>query len=294
MSRDILDILRPNNWYKNLVLFACIIFSSNLLNHFLWTKLVIGFIAFCFISSSIYIINDILDRDFDKSHPRKKNRAIASGRIGISQALLISAALSGAGFAGAVFINISFLFISLSYFILMLIYSVYLKHYIIVDVLVISIGFVIRAIAGCIAINVFISPWLVICAFLLALFLAFSKRKSELVLLDKNAGHHRKILSLYSNQMLDQMISVITATLIMSYSLYTFLTNNVLMMITIPFAIYGLLKYQFLIYYKNLGGRPEKVFKDKGIVVCIASWLFLVVLIVYNIPENLLLLFKVG
>ncbi|MGB7001846.1 MAG: hypothetical protein WBE22_07530 [Halobacteriota archaeon] len=160
-----------------------------------------------------------------------------------------------------------------------------LKYLIIVDLLVISVGFVIRAVAGCLAVSVFISPWLIICAFLLALFLALGKRRHELVLLGKEAKGHRKILEEYSTEMIDQMISIISGALIISYSLYTFLADNYYMMLTIPFAVYGLFRYLFLVHTKNFGGETEMIFRDRGMVLCMGLWVVLVVVILYGVPD---------
>ena len=186
---------------------------------------------------------------------------------------------------GAYVINKSFFVISISYLLLILLYSLVLKYLIIVDLLVISIGFVIRAIAGCLAVNVFISPWLIICAFLLALFLALGKRRHELILLGEEAKGHRKILEEYSTEMLDQMIGITSGALIISYSLYTFLADNSYMMLTIPFAIYGLFRYLFLVHAKNFGGETEMIFRDRGMVLSMILWAVLVVLILYGVPD---------
>ena len=186
---------------------------------------------------------------------------------------------------GAYVINKSFFVISISYLLLILLYSLVLKYLIIVDLLVISIGFVIRAIAGCLAVNVFISPWLIICAFLLALFLALGKRRHELILLGEEAKGHRKILEEYSTEMLDQMIGITSGALIISYSLYTFLADNSYMMFTIPFAIYGLFRYLFLVHAKNFGGETEMIFRDRGMVLSMILWAVLVVLILYGVPD---------
>jgi len=160
-----------------------------------------------------------------------------------------------------------------------------LKHIILVDVLTISTNFVIRAIAGCLAISVLISPWLIICAFLLALFLALGKRRHELVLLGDEAKTHRKILEEYSTEMLEQMISITSGALIISYSLYTFLADNNYMMFTIPFAVYGLFRYLFLVHARNFGGETEMIFKDKGMLLSMVLWAVLVVLILYGVPD---------
>ena len=186
---------------------------------------------------------------------------------------------------GAYVINKSFFVISICYLLLILLYSLVLKYLIIVDLLVISVGFVIRAIAGCLAINLFASPWLIVCAFLLALFLALGKRRHELILLGEAAKQHRRILEAYSTEMLDQMISISSAALIISYSLYTFLADNIYLMLTIPFPIYGLFRYLFLVHAENFGGETEMIFKDRGMVLCLGLWVVLVVAILYRVPD---------
>ena len=238
------------------------------------------------LSGSEYIINDILDIEKDRKHPTKRKRPIASGKLKKSYALLFAFVMVICAMGGAYAINESFFVISISYLLLILLYSLVLKYLIIVDLLVISIGFVIRAVAGCLAVNVFISPWLIICAFLLALFLALGKRRHELVLLGEEAKGHRKILEEYSTEMLDQMIGITSGALIISYSLYTFLADDSYMMFTIPFAVYGLFRYLFLVHAKNFGGETEMIFKDKGMVVCLVSWAILVVVILYGVPDS--------
>ncbi len=171
------------------------------------------------------------------------------------------------------------------FFLFHIAYTLFLKHIILVDVLTISTNFVIRAIAGCVAIGVLISPWLIICAFLLALFLALGKRRHELVLLGEEAKSHRKILEEYSTEMLDQMISITSGALIISYSLYTFLADNYYMMLTIPFAVYGLFRYLFLVHARNFGGEVEMIFWDKAMAVCLGLWVVLVILILYGVPD---------
>ena len=274
--------MRPRQWYKNLVLFIGILFSSNLLNFNLLVDSVIAFLVFCILSGSIYLINDILDVEKDLKHPKKRKRPIASGKLKVSHALFCVILFFIVAFIVAYFINLNFLGISICFIILMLFYSFWLKNIIIVDILVISCGFVIRAIAGALAISVFVSPWLIICAFLLALFLALGKRRHEILLLGDEAKNHRKILDGYSTQMLEQMITITTSTLIMSYSLYTFFVGNIYMMLTIPFAFYGLFKYLFLINSKNMGGEPELIFKDKGMVLSIIFWVIIVFIVVYG------------
>ena len=264
--------MRPHQWYKNLVLFVSIIFSLNIQNLQMWSIATSAFFIFCLISGGEYIINDIIDREKDRNHPKKQKRPIASGILKLNHALLFAIILIIGGLIASYFINIQFMILSISYVLLILLYSLILKHIIIVDMLVISIGFVIRAIAGGVAINVFISPWLIVCTFLVALFLAIAKRRHEVVLLGDEGKNHRKILSDYSTMVLDQMMSIATAALIISYSMYTFLSNNYYMMLTIPFAIYGIFRYLLLVHLSNFGGEAEMLFKDRGMQICIALW----------------------
>ncbi|WP_340817850.1 decaprenyl-phosphate phosphoribosyltransferase [Methanolobus sp. WCC4] len=279
MIKDILKSMRPHQWYKNLIIFVCIIFSLNYFNLQMWITTISAFIVFCLLSGAQYIINDILDKEKDIHHPTKKNRPIASGKLKISHAIVASSLFLALATIWAYLINWQFLIVGIGYFILSLSYSLYLKNLVVVDVLTISIGFVLRATAGCVAINVFISPWLIICTFLAALFLALGKRRHELILLDDKANKHRKSLDGVSPQMLDQMITIVTAALIMSYSLYTFLAENILMMVTIPITIYGTFRYLFLIHSKNIGGEPEMLFKDKSMITSMVVWGITVILI---------------
>lgn len=272
MFKELIITMRPSQWYKNLILFISIIFSFNIKNLEMWSIAIFAFVIFCLLSGGEYIINDIIDLEKDKKHPKKQKRPIASGRLRLNYALISAIILIVGGITASYFINIPFMILSISYVLLILLYSFRLKHLIIVDLLVISIGFVIRAIAGGVAINVFISPWLIVCTFLLALFLAIAKRRHELVLLGDEGKNHRKILSEYSTNVLDQMMSIATAALIISYSMYTFLSNNYYMMLTIPFAIYGIFRYLVLVHTSNFGGEAEMLFKDKGMQICIILW----------------------
>lgn len=281
MIKEILISMRPKQWYKNLVIFIGIAFSLNLLNLDLWMVVISAFIIFCLLSGSIYLINDVLDIEKDRKHPKKRKRPLPSGTLKSYQAILSAIIFIIIALTGAYLINMPFFLISVTFFLLIMVYSLFLKQFIIVDILVISTGFVIRAIAGALAISVFVSPWLIICTFLLALFLALGKRRHELFLLGDEAGAHRQSLKGYSTMMLDQMIIITTSTLIMSYSLYTFFAGNILMMLTIPFAFYGIFRYLFLIHSKNIGGEPEMLFKDRGMLFSIILWVLIVVGVLY-------------
>lgn len=274
--------MRPKQWYKNLVIFIGIVFSLNLLNFNLWIDVIAAFAIFCALSGSLYILNDVIDIEKDKNHPKKCNRPIASGKFKTNYAWLSAVILIIIALGVSYSISILFLGAAISFFLLILVYSLFLKHLVVVDMMVISTGFVIRAIAGCLAVGVLVSPWLIVGAFLLALFLAIGKRRHELVLLGDDAANHRKILDGYSTEMLDQMMNITTSALIMSYSLYTFFTGKIFIMLTIPIAFYGLFKYIFLVHAKNFGGEPEMLFKDKGMLLSMILWVFLVVIVLYG------------
>jgi len=283
MLKGLIISMRPWQWYKNLILFAGIVFSMNLMDLELWFTAISAFVLFCILSGSEYIINDIIDLKKDRVHPVKRNRPIASGELKIPPALLFAVLLIVCAGVGSWLINIRFFVVSMIYFFLIILYSLIFKYIIVVDVLIVSISFVIRAVAGCVAIDVFISPWLIICTFLLALFLALGKRQHELMLLGDEAKNHRKILGGYTTRMLDQMVSITTGALITSYSMYTFLVNDYYMMFTIPFVVYGIFRYLFLIHARNVGGEPEMLFKDKGMLVCMLLWGVLVVGVLYGV-----------
>ncbi|MGC9516152.1 MAG: decaprenyl-phosphate phosphoribosyltransferase [Methanomicrobiales archaeon] len=281
MLKELFLSMRPKQWYKNLVIFIGLVFSLNFFNLTAWVTSITAFVIFCILSGSIYIINDIIDREKDLNHPLKRLRPIASGKLKSINALVIAIILIIIALTGSWLINLPFFITAVTFLFLILFYSLYLKNLLIVDILIISAGFVLRAIAGAVAISVNVSAWLIICAFLIALFLALGKRRHELKVMGSDANMHRKILDGYSIGMLDQMINITTSILIMSYSLYTFFANNIYMMLTIPLAIYGIFRYIYLVHSKNMGGEPEMLFKDKGMLLCMLLWVFLVLLILY-------------
>ncbi len=285
MLRYLLISIRPKQWYKNSLLFVGIIFSANILNVSMWATVLLAFIYFCMLSAGEYLINDILDRARDKRHPVKSQRPIASGQLKVSHAFLFALLLIALALLGSYLtISLNFLIISASYLILVLFYSLVFKHLVIADVLVISTGFVIRAAAGALAIDVLVSPWLVICTFLLALFLALEKRWHEVATLCSDAEAHRSNLSQYSAKMIEQLIGITNGALIVSYLLYTFFTGNTAMLLTAPFAIYGLFRYLYLIHERRSGVEPEVVFKDKAMLINLGIWGILVIsIILYGI-----------
>jgi len=280
---------RPKQWIKNFFILAPLIFSQNLFNVPLLIKSAIAFAAFCLLSSSLYILNDIRDLDEDKHHPVKSKRPLASGEINRTQAwtafgLLLTASV----IVSVLFLNQNFMIALLIYVILQFSYSFGLKNVIILDVFIIAAGFIIRVISGGFAINVHISHWLLICTLLLALFLALSKRRHEMVLLGKEAVNHRPILGEYSPYLLDQMIAVVTASTVIAYCLYTISEETVSkfgstsLIYTVPFVLYGIFRYLYLVHQKAQGGTPEAlIIKDKPLLIDVFLWIVSAVLIIY-------------
>jgi len=281
MIAEIITSMRPYQWYKNLILLVSIVFSLNILNIDAWYTTILAFIIFCGLSGSEYIINDIIDINRDRVHPIKCKRPIAAGKLNKNSALIFTLILIIVCLISSYLINVSFLLVSISYLLLILSYSLFLKHFVIVDLIIISMGFVLRAVAGGVALNIKISPWLIVCTLFIAMFLALGKRRYELNSLGNNATTHRKNLGEYSNEIIDQMINITTSILIIAYSLYTFFVEAYIMMITIPVIVYGLFRYIFLIQSKNYGGEPEMIFKDKGMILCIVLWILLIIGILY-------------
>ena len=284
----IFKTMRPRQWSKNLILFAALIFSQSLFQLTMLRDNIIAFIIFCFLSGSVYILNDLIDLEQDRNHPKKSKRPLASGKLKPSTAIISGIILVTLSLISAFCLNTNFAWIALGYFILQIAYSTLLKHIVILDVLTVSAGFVLRAIAGGEVIEVPISSWLLICTILLALFLALGKRRHELILLEENAVNHRKILYEYSPGLLDQMISVATASTVIGYALYTmsaetvkkFQTDN--LKYTIPFVLYGIFRYLYLIHQRQEGGSPEKILlNDKPLIINIILYLFTIWLFIY-------------
>ena len=289
--RAAFEALRPRQWMKNTFVFAGLIFSENLANRRDDLLVLAAFAIFCVISSSVYLINDLADIEQDRSHPTKCRRPLASGRLSPAAAVVMAVLLGAAGLAASYWINPGFLLLAVIYFTLNLAYSFVLKHVMILDVICVAVFFVLRAAAGAEAIAVRISPWLLICTILLALFLALSKRRHELVLLEAAASHHRRILAEYSPYLLDQMISVVTASTVVCYCLYTlwsetvnkFGTHN--LVYTVPFVLFGIYRYLYLVHRAEQGDQPDKVLlTDIPMLVDVALWLAAVVLIIYARP----------
>jgi len=285
----VLESLRPRQWVKNLFVFGGLLFGQQLFYPpAVWAALA-AFVVFCGLSGAIYLLNDVADRDKDRLHPDKRMRPIASGRLSVRVALIAAAVLIVSGLAAAVWVSRPFALVALAYVVLLSAYSAWLKHVVIVDVLVVAIGFVLRAAAGALAIGVAISGWLLICTILLALFLALGKRRHEVLTLEGSAARHRPILAEYSAGLLDQMIAVVTASTVTAYALYTMSPETVakfhtsLLPATLPFVLYGVFRYLYLLYHRQLGGNPsDMVVRDRALVLNTLLWLIVVLLIIYG------------
>ena len=288
MFTALLETMRPRQWTKNFFVFAGIVFSQRVLDPVAISNTLAAFCLFCLLSGSVYILNDVADAERDREHPTKRNRPVAAGRLPKAVGLLAAAAIAAVSIALAFTITSSFALIAIAYVALNLVYSLALKHVVILDVLLVAIFFVLRAVAGAAAISVEISPWLLICTILLALFIALSKRRHELVLLEENASAHRASLTEYSPHLLDQMIAVATASTLMAYCLYTvddrtireFGTNH--LMYTIPCVIFGIFRYLYLIHQKGEGGHPDRIIlSDRPFFVNLLVWTGIVAVVIY-------------
>lgn len=279
---------RPQQWTKNLIIFAPLIFSRSLFDIPMLLTTAAAFLVFCLLSGALYIFNDIRDLEEDKKHPLKSQRPLASGRISPKTAWAEWVVLLGLSLTGAFFLGQDVFLIAFFYLVLQIAYSYYLKHVVILDVFVIAGGFILRVVAGGLAIDVSISHWLLICTLLLALFLAMSKRRHELILLEDGASGHRPILQEYSPYLLDQMIAVVTASTVIAYCLYTISRETVTkfgtdeLIYTVPFVIYGIFRYLYLVHQKSGGGTPEYLLlRDKPLLLDILLWIIAAALIIY-------------
>jgi len=285
----ILRSVRPAQWLKNVLVFAPLIFAHQALEPHALVRSLAVFCLFCLASGAVYLVNDLLDRASDREHPVKCRRPIPSGELS-TFAATVAAALIGAGalFAAAL-LDRRVAYVLVIYLLVNLLYSRVLKHLVILDVMTIAVGFVLRVVAGGIAVGVALSSWLLLCTSLLALFLGFGKRRHELVLLEVNASSHRPILSEYSPYFLDQLIAVVTTSTLVTYALYTMdpLVHQKLgtpyLPLTIPFVLYGIFRYLYLVHQKQEGGDPSQiVFNDRPLLVNVLLWAATAFAILYS------------
>ncbi len=281
--------LRPGQWTKNLLVFAGVLFGQRLLEPSAVARSLAAFAIFCALSGAVYLVNDVADREQDRLHPLKATRPIASGDLSVTQALVVAAVLCVTALAGSVALGIPFTVVAAAYVVLQALYSGPLKHIVILDVLALATGFVLRAVAGAVAVNVEISHWLLVCTLLLALFIALAKRRHEIVLLAGEASSHRPILGEYSAYLLDQMIGVVTASTLIAYIFYTVSPETQAKFgtewlgLTIPFPLYGIFRYLYLVHRREGGGSPaDLLLTDRPLLVCVALWALAVALIIYR------------
>lgn len=285
-AKGILASMRPRQWTKNLIIYFAFFFTIEQAWRLdeldegvrLFVRITAAFAIFCLITSAVYLFNDVLDAEKDRHHPKKRNRPLAAGVLSPFLALTIALALAVGGVALAFMLESLYACVTLIYLVVMMAYSGYLKRLIIVDILVISSGFVLRAVAGAVVLDVTISPWLYICTTLGALFLGFSKRLNEIVLAGEDGVLQRDTLEEYTPRFLEQLISVVAPATLVSYILYTFTADNLpdnnAMMLTIPFVMYGIFRYLYLVHNKNLGESPEQILlTDIPLILNIVMWL---------------------
>jgi 4-hydroxybenzoate polyprenyltransferase len=288
LTLALLASLRPRQWVKNLFVFAGVIFSQQLLTPRVWPAFA-AFAIFCGLSGAIYLFNDVADADKDRLHPSKRRRPVASGALPIGAAIAFGILLLAGCLAAAFRLSPAFGLVALFYGALLTAYSVWLKHLVILDVLTVATGFVLRAVAGAVAVDVEISGWLLICTILIALFLALGKRRHEYRSLTGDAAAHRPILAEYSEGFLDQMISVVTASTVTTYALYTMSPETVakfhtrLLPLTLPFVLYGIFRYLYLLYRRDLGGNPSDLLvTDRGLLLDALLWMLATLAIIYG------------
>ena len=282
--------LRPKQWSKNLLVFAGLVFTYNLLNAEMLLQVVGAFATFCALSSAGYLWNDLRDVAADRLHPVKRNRPIASGKVPPWLASGMAVALAVVGLGLAFLLGGPFAIVASLYLLLTLSYSIWLKHLVLIDVFGIAAGFVLRAVGGAVVIGVPVSPWLYVCTVLGSLFLALGKRRNELELLEGGAGGHRKNLEEYTLELVDHLILIVASVTIMAYSLYTFTAENLprdhSMMLTIPLVVYGLFRYLYLVRVRRLGGAPEDLFlTDPGMLGTAIAWVGVSLIVLYVLPH---------
>ena len=289
MLINLLKSMRPMQWMKNLLVLAGLIFARDLGDPYKTSLALQAFCVFCLISSAVYLLNDVIDRERDRLHPLKRMRPLASGTLSMGACLWTAFALIAAALVWGIFLGSKFMLVGAGYLVLNLLYSWHLKQVVIIDVMALSCGFVLRVLAGTLVIEVYTSPWLLLCTFLLSLFLGFGKRRHELVLLEDEAAEHREVLVQYSPYFLDQMITIVTTSTLLCYILYTLSPETVSkvgsysLLYSVPFVIYGIFRYLYLIHRRSAGGDPtQHVLTDLSLLISVACWFVCVLVVLYR------------
>lgn len=288
INKNIFAALRLRQWIKNLLIFSALIFSGKLIETHFLLKTILAFLSFSLTVSGIYLLNDCVDLKQDLNHPVKKNRPLAKGLISLTESILTAVILFFISIAIAYFIDFNFVWILVIYIFLNLLYSKYIKHIIIVDVLFLSLFFIIRVLAGALIIDVTASFWLIICTFMLATFIGFGKRRHELVMLDKIAKEHRKVLQYYDAYFLDQMMAIVTTSTLITFIMYTVSAEavanfgSVKLLYTTPFVLYGIFRYLYLIHCKHEGGDPATlIVNDIPMIINMFLWVVSAMALIY-------------
>jgi 4-hydroxybenzoate polyprenyltransferase len=284
----LLASLRPKQWPKNLLVFAGLVFSLNLFNPTDFLLSLGGFVAFCLLSGTVYLVNDLADVENDRLHPLKRLRPIASGRLKPGAAKVAAVIAGAVALAGGFVLNWRFGVVGLAYLVLELAYSFKLKHIVVLDVMAVAAGFALRAVAGTVLVHVTLSSWLFVVTILFALFISLAKRRHELITLVNGGSGHRAVLENYSEQLLDQMMAVATSATVIAYCLYTIAPETIAkfgthsLMLTVPFVLYAIYRYLYLVYRKEMGGAPEQaLLGDWPLLVDVLLWMAGVVAIIY-------------
>jgi 4-hydroxybenzoate polyprenyltransferase len=283
----LLKTMRPKQWIKNFVIFAPLTFDVKLFNPQYLLQTIAGFVLLCLISGAVYIINDLVDINKDRQHPKKRDRPLASGQLGSGVAIVVATMIPLIGLPLGFLLHFVFGTILTLYLLIQFAYSLWLKNIVIIDVMILASGFLLRVAAGVPLVDAErFSPWLYICMTLVALLFGFGKRRHELVLLRENANAHRQSLQEYNLALLDHIISIVTASTLLAYALYTFsaegLPENHTMMLTIPFVLYAIFRYLYLIHVKKMGGEPEEmVLSDRPLQTTFVLWGLSVVIVMY-------------
>ena len=284
---ELLRLMRPHQWVKNAFVFTGLLFGHAWHDPHLVTQVVIAFVAFCLLSSAIYTINDIIDLEQDRNHPKKCKRPLAAGLISISAAVTLAALLGLLGLVLAYSASLTVLIILVGYALMNIAYSLWLKHVVILDVFIIATGFMLRILAGTLGVGIPPSQWLLLCGLMVTLFLGFTKRRAEIIALTDDKTAHRKVLEHYSPVLLDKMIGITAAGLIMSYSLYTMNTDTIRihgtanLIYTVPFVMYGVFRYIYLLHHQSRGGDPSHdLVRDPHLFIVIGAWLIATFLLI--------------
>jgi 4-hydroxybenzoate polyprenyltransferase len=286
--RGLVRAMRPTQWTKNAIVYAALVFDGKLLDPDLFLRTTVIALCFCLVSSSVYLLNDLVDIEKDRQHPRKRLRPLPSGELSPRLALVAAMLLALIGLLTATWVNVWAGVVTAAYLLQNIAYSLYLKNLVIVDVMVLSLGFLLRVVAGVVVVDVTnFSPWLYVCVTLLALFLGFGKRRHELVLLEGDASGHRASLGQYNLALLDQLIGLVTTSTLVSYTLYSFEAQTALagqgrMLFTVPFVFYFIARYLYLIHVRKLGGAPDELLlQDRPLLFNSFLWMATVVALIY-------------